>query len=292
MTCSFTPITLDATSEYLHYWEQTPQRSIDYTLSNLWGWARYYGLQWAFSPSLCWIRQEKPTPVFWAPIGDWEKADWDKELPWQSGTQIIRVPEQLAHIWEKHFSGRITREEDRGHWEYLYAQKDLAELPGNRFHKKKNHVNAFLKTYGTPDYRPFDGDCLEDVLMLQDEWCQWHECAESNSLQAENEAINRVLAHWTHLPSLTGSALYAENRIVAFSVGEMLDAQNLGVHYEKGRNSIRGVYQTINMLFAAQAGKDCLWINRAQDLNEEGLRQAKMTYLPVDFLKKYIVTFL
>ena len=32
-------------------------------------------------------------------------------------------------------------------------------------------------------------------------------------------------------------------------------------------------------------------LNRAQDLDEEGLRQAKMTYLPTDFLRKYQVSF-
>ena len=132
---------------------------------------------------------------------------------------------------------------------------------------------------------------VEDVLGLQDDWCQWHECEDSPSLRAENEAINRVLSHWELLDGLCGGSLYVDGQMVAFSVGEALDEKTLGVHYEKGLNGFRGVYQTINACFSREAGKGFELLNRAQDLDEEGLRQAKMTYLPTDFLRKYQVSF-
>ena len=67
--------------------------------------------------------------------------------------------------------------------------------------------------------------------------------------------------------------------------------KDAGVHYEKGLNGFRGVYQTINACFSREAGNGFELLNRAQDLDEEGLRQAKMTYLPTDFLRKYQVSF-
>ena len=121
---------------------------------------------------------------------------------------------------------------------------------------------------------------VEDVLAVQDDWCQWHECEDSPSLQAENDAINRVLSHWDRFSGLNGGSLYVDDRMIAFSVGEKLDELSLGVHYEKGLNGFRGVYQTINCEFARHAGAGFTYINRAQDLDEEGLRQAKMTYMP------------
>ena len=78
--------------------------------------------------------------------------------------------------------------------------------------------------------------------------------------------------------------------IAAFSIGERLDAQNLGVHYEKGLLGYKGIYQTINREFSRHAGEGFAFINRAQDLDEEGLRMAKTSYHPVDFLKKYRVS--
>lgn len=283
----YTPVTLDNKDEYYALWARTPRRSLDYTLANLWGWQEYYGLEWRFEHGLLWLRQTRPETVCWAPVGDWTAADWPKLLAGLDH-EIIRVPEELALLWRERVPGLIA-EEDRGQWEYLYNQNELATLPGRRFHKKSTHYNNYVKNYGEPDYRPISDALVEDVLGLQDTWCQWHECEGSPSLRAENEAVNRVLSHWNCFRGMVGGALYVEGRIVAFSVGEDLDGESLGVHYEKGLSGYKGVYQAINRSFAQRAGQGFSLVNRAQDLNEEGLRQAKMTYNPAGFLKKYRV---
>ena len=289
---TFTPVSLDGRQQYYELWARTPQRSLDYTLANLWGWQDYYGLEWCFDDHLCWIRQTRPYQVCWAPVGDWNAVSWKDLLPCGFNPEahnITRVPEKLLEIWQRDLPGLVDAQEDRGQWEYLYKQEELAELPGNRFHKKRNHFNSYVKTYGEPDYHTLDDAMVEDVLAVQDDWCQWHECEQSPSLRAENEAINRVLSHWNCFTGMVGGSLYVDGKMVAFSVGENLDGANLGVHYEKGLNGFKGVYQTINCLFSRNAGAGFTYINRAQDLDEEGLRQAKMTYLPADFLRKYKV---
>lgn len=48
----------------------------------------------------------------------------------------------------------------------------------------------------------------------------------------------------------------------------------------------RGVYQAINFCFAKYAAKNFVFINREQDADEEGLRQAKESYMPSGYLKK------
>lgn len=292
MDRNFIPVSLSDADAYYDLWRVTPRRSLDYTLANLWGWQEFYGLEWRFADRLCWIRQTRPEPRNWAPIGDWNTVDWTALLPVVGGTtgrEFIRVPEELVHIWQKALPELVETGEERGQWEYLYRQEELATLAGNRFHKKRNHYNSFVKTYGQPDYRGVTDAMLEDVLGVQDDWCQWHECSDSPSLLAENEAINRVLTHWDAFRGLTGASLYVEGRMIAFSVGERLDDESLGVHFEKGLNGYKGVYQAMNCEFARHAGAGLRWINRAQDLDEEGLRQAKMTYLPADFLRKYKV---
>lgn len=289
MSKAFTPVTLAESERYYELWQQTPRRSLDYTLANLWGWQRHYGLEWAFTDGLCWIRQTRPRPCLWAPIGAWNAVNW-QDLPDSGlGPEIIRVPEELAQLWQRALPEMLDIEEDRGQWEYLYSQEELATLPGRRFHKKHTHLNNYIKSYGEPDYRPISDAMVEDVLGLQDDWCQWHECEGSLSLRAENEAINRVLSHWNRFRGLVGGSLYVDGRIVAFSVGEDLDGKSLGVHFEKGLGGFKGVYQTINCAFSRHAGRGFATINRAQDLDEAGLRQAKMTYNPVGFLRKYRV---
>ena len=48
-----------------------------------------------------------------------------------------------------------------------------------------------------------------------------------------------------------------------------------------------GAFQYINYAFARSLPESVLFINREQDLGDEGLRQAKLTYRPCGFVKKY-----
>jgi hypothetical protein len=226
-------------------------------------------------------------------VGDWNAADWDGCPEIRTGVTLHRVPEELAALLRARLdpgnSGRITREESRGQWEYLYNREDLVLLRGNRFHKKKNHVNAFFGQYGE-DYRCLNvrdnPGALDEVLALQEEWCRWRDCAQSPALQAENDVIFRVVGNWRRFDNLRGGALYVENEMVAFAIGEPLDENTLVVHFEKGQADYRGVYQAINNAFARHAGEGFSLVNREQDMDEEGLRQAKETYHPAGFLKK------
>ena len=168
---------------------------------------------------------------------------------------------------------------------YLYTQEALSTLAGNKLHKKKNHVNGYMKTYGE-DYRVLTGETMPQVLALQEDWCKWRECEKSASLLAESDVVCSVLRNWDVLPGLIGGALYAGDEMAAFAVGEPLDDQTIVVHFEKGRPEYRGVYQAINFCFAKYSAKNFVFINREQDAGEEGLRQAKESYSPSGYLKK------
>jgi hypothetical protein len=62
------------------------------------------------------------------------------------------------------------------------------------------------------------------------------------------------------------------------------------IHFEKANDRYKGVYQYINQEFAKTLPNYFKLVNREQDLGDEGLRQAKMTYRPSSFVKKYRVT--
>ena len=113
--------------------------------------------------------------------------------------------------------------------------------------------------------------------------------ADLDTLLAESDVVCSVLRNWDALPGLIGGALYAGEKMAAFAVGEPLDDQTIVVHFEKGRPEYRGVYQAINFCFAKYAAKNFVFINREQDADEEGLRQAKESYMPSGYLKKNTV---
>lgn len=154
MNTTFTHVTLDLLDKYMTYFRATSCRSADYTFTNLWGWAEHYGLELSFRDDLCWIRQTRPFPQLWAPVGDWEHADWDVHPEIHMGVILQRVPDELSSLMQAQLGlERTVVEPVRDQWEYLYSREELATMSGNKFHKKKNLVNQFRKLYGM-DYRP------------------------------------------------------------------------------------------------------------------------------------------
>ena len=106
-------------------------------------------------------------------------------------------------------------------------------------------------------------------------------------LSAENRVIEKVLKNWSGLKGVSGGALLVNDDIVAYTVAEMLGADTLVIHFEKGNPDYKGVYQAINQMFLERFGNPDILVNREQDLDDKGLRKAKISYHPVDYLKKF-----
>lgn len=291
MPSEFHQITLDDQDRYLSFLTRCPRITSDFSFANIFGWATEYGLEWRFDENLVWLRQMRPEPLLWAPVGDWLNVDWSALWPKLGGASFHRVPEELTEIWRKAFGERMISDEARGQWDYVYSIPELIELKGNRFHKKKNLLRQFQRNYQAV-YHALDMDCVERVLEMQSNWCSWKECVDSHALEAENTAIERVLKEWDSIPGLMGGALEVEGEIVAYTVAEALTADTVVIHFEKGDTRFKGVYQAVNNLFLANAAGGFQFVNREQDLDDEGLRKAKLSYNPIRFLKKFSVRFI
>ncbi len=291
MNLLFEPIRLERQDEYLERLSRCPQVASDYSFINLWAWCEEYGLQWAWDQDFVWIRQRSPAPALWAPVGDWEAVDWRKrQNPLAAETVVIRVPERLSSLWQTAFGERIAVHTERGQWDYLYDFRDLVDLPGNRYHAKKNLLQQFLRSYAF-QYTDFGPRTIEHAMAMQEDWCSWRDCESSELLAAENRAILRVLQQWEKLRRICGGALFVEGLIVAYTIAEPLTPETILIHFEKGCPAYKGAYQAIHQMFLAHAANGFRWVNREQDLDSEGLRKAKLSYHPADFVKKFRVVF-
>ena len=294
MTPEFTPISINYAKAYKELLNKTNASASDYSFGNIWGWSGHYGLEWMLQDGLCWIRQNfQGTTIYWAPVGDWKNYIWTTCGQMEQGREFIRVPEELAEHWKRIYSGRIEITESRGQWDYLYTVEDLAKLPGNRYHKKKNHLNQFKKLYAFT-YQAMTPDCVEDVLEMQAEWSKWREVEDSPSLKSENKAVARVLEMWDSLPDLVGGAIHVNGNVIAYTIGEEIGPDTMVVHFEKGMPAYKGVYQAINNCFAKAIAetKKFIYLNREQDMDDAGLRRAKESYNPVKYIKKYSIRIL
>lgn len=172
--------------------------------------------------------------------------------------------------------------EDRDNFDYLYLREDLAELAGKKYHKKRNHVNAFINNYHY-DEQPLRLSAIDDARTILEQWqkdregpTDYNAAVEALDLFAELE--------------LKGYIVYVDGSPAAYTIGEpLMRGRSFVVHFEKAVESYRGIYQFINKAFATILPRHYTYINREQDLGDEGLRQSKMTYRPCGFVKKYRV---
>jgi len=174
----------------------------------------------------------------------------------------------------------VALTEDRDNFEYLYLRKDLAELLGKDFQKKRNLVNTFLKNYSS-EKKLMNVETIKDALLVLDEW------KEGKGLHADYDSAKEALNLHSEL-GFFGLVFYIDGKPVGYCQGETLVSGNsFAVHFEKAIENYKGIYQYINQEFAKSIPENITYINREQDLGHQGLRQAKMTYRPFDFVKLF-----
>ncbi|MDR0568582.1 MAG: phosphatidylglycerol lysyltransferase domain-containing protein [Spirochaetaceae bacterium] len=170
--------------------------------------------------------------------------------------------------------------EDRDNFDYLYLRTDLAELPGKKYHKKRNLVNAFLSAYAC-EIQPLAEEAVPQALAVLDRWRR--DKGEDGDYAPAKEALELFTAL-----DMRGVLYYIRGKPAGWCLGETLvQGRMFAVHFEKGIDEYKGIYQYMNQTFAASLEAEITHINREQDLGDEGLRQAKMTYRPSGFVRKY-----
>jgi hypothetical protein len=175
----------------------------------------------------------------------------------------------------------IEISEDRDNFDYLYLREELAALSGKRFHKKKNLVNAFMNAWPEHEQRFLEPRLIHDAQSVLERW------REDKGEDGDYFATKEALEHFSVF-NLQGAIYYAGGKPAAFCLGESVaNGTMFTIHFEKALEQYKGIYQYMNQAFAASLPPVFTYLNREQDLGSEGLRQAKMTYRPVGFVKKY-----
>ena len=174
--------------------------------------------------------------------------------------------------------------------DYLYDGEAMRTLSGRKLHKKKNHVNAFLKEYeGRYEYRRLTCENRAEIWRFLDRWrADKGEVVESH-LDYEVEGIHAILNHCGEI-QVRMSGVYIDGELEAFTIGSYNTYEKMAIiHIEKANPEIRGLYQFINQQFLIHEFPDAVLVNREDDLGQEGLRKAKMSYAPCGFARKYQV---
>lgn len=292
----FSPITLDKSAEYMDLYSKCEEKSTDYTFTNLWCWNEKYRFEWAFADDLCWLRHhENETIVYNAPVGRWNRPDWEELLHkhFKKGFEAVRVPDYLTCILSKQLGETFVWNPDRDHFEYVYSIIELISLNGYRFRNKRKLSNQF-KQYYNYIFKKLTPDLIPDVKAFQIRWLNRPDLKKDKNIAdilTENTAVMRMLDNWENLPdNVFGGVLIIDNKIMAFALGEKLDEDTIAIHFEKASYDYKGAYAAINRITLETIGSNFRFVNREQDLGVEGLRKVKLEYNPVRFIKKYRIS--
>ncbi|WP_038077648.1 DUF2156 domain-containing protein [Treponema primitia] len=277
----FVPLTLGLKDEMHPRLSQTPDGVSEYTFGDLFLFRKRYNYRVSQIPDKTFIlsgeREGKKffmTPCA-VPDRDILEELFKTHEYWKGIPDSVLIPSR-EHLEE----WGIEIAEDRDNFDYLYLRSDLAELPGKKYHKKRNLVNQFVNYY-SHEQQPLSAEIIPQALWVLDRW------RKDKGADGDYIAARESLELFNEL-EMTGAMYYINGEPAGWCLGESLaDGRMFTIHFEKALDDYKGIFQYINQSFAASLPESFIHINREQDLGDEGLRQAKMTYRPSGFVKKY-----
>ena len=164
-------------------------------------------------------------------------------------------------------------------------------MSGRKFHRKKNHLNAFRKENPYAVYLPITEEIIPKCRAELDIWSEAHKRANPDDqfIGYEQAAIHEIFDHFDAF-KLKGGAILIDGKVAAFTFGEKLNSDTAVIHVEKADSNIRGIYTAINQSFVEHEWWDMIYINREEDIGIEGLRKAKKSYRPIKMIEKFNAT--
>ena len=263
-------------------------RTCDYTVGGMLMWRDYFKMEYAVLGGVLYTRLsgEDGRLFYNLPLGA-PLADALAPLvacAGEGGLRFCTLPE--AGVDALRAAGlTFTLTARREFYDYLYDAEALATFPGRPYAGQRNLCRQFLRDNPVWECRPLAGEVLADVRAFIAA-----DSTERGDAYGREEAlkVREVTEHFEEY-GFFGMALYTPEGLCGFSVGERV-GDTLFVHIERGLRGKKGVYQMLTREFSAlglRAG--AVYINREEDMGNEGLRTAKLALHPRCLLEKFEV---
>lgn len=288
----FKDITLDDYDIINQYYNKIIDMNCEYTAGNTILWALHYHIEYTIKDGFLIFKTKNQKPSFVFPIGEGDlKSIFHVLFNYCKDNNVPFIMHGVNHrqfdLINEIFPNEFSIEYNRDNADYIYLSEDLANLSGRRYHGKKNHVNKFKRSYNW-SYERINKDNISDCILMANEWGIQNNTDKDIAKDAELNVTLNALKYFDKL-KFQGGLIRVDEKVVAFTVGEQRNYDCFVIHIEKAFSDIQGAYTMINQQFILDYGKNYKYINREEDLGVEGLRKAKLSYLPVILLEKGIV---
>jgi len=272
----------------------------DYTFANTFIWRSAERLRWALIEGhVCvFAHRDEDLTLLLPPIGEGDLArclrrcfeimdDYNATKSDRSRSRVEYTSDELLPRMTAHGLVATPMSGD-----YVYATARLIDLAGQDLKSKRHLRSRFLRehTVWTEALAPAH---VPQCLMLLH---AWHAAAEAHDTSGdpivaarrrwEVQATEQALLSFTDL-DLTGMTLWADGRLVGFTLGQPLSPQQASIVIEKCDRQVVGAAQYIFSEFCRQYWHGYPECNAGDDWGIPSLAWTKESYRPIGRLAKW-----
>ncbi len=292
----FSKLELEHKHLFDEYFKKFNPQASELTFTNLFMWRDYYRISFTIVNNLLIIisepcRSEQFSFMFIGNLDEdnfrdayFKVGEYFENRNWKLKFQ--RIEEQYLDYFRKYGDG-LKFCNDQNNSDYVYQTDNLINLTGRKYHGKRNHINRFKKEYEY-EYVPLTVEYLDECRRIMDKWCEGRDCNCHRGSYCEKHANEELLKNYEAL-GCKGALIKVNGKFEAYAIGDLLNHNTGVVHIEKANSNINGLYTFINQQFCEREFSMTKYMNREQDMGEEGLRKAKKSYHPVKMVNKYTI---
>lgn len=293
-------INIDSKKELQPYFDLVDYEGCEYCFLTLFMWQHKYKTSYYIGEDFAVIMAEDEGEIFSIlPLATKDKLPKVLDLivnHFEKDNKKIYfrgINKEVCEILKEKYNDKFIYIEERDMFDYIYDAESLRTLAGTKNRKKRNHLSYFLKEYENRfTYKLLNESNFSECLSLLREW---------SNLKAENDTydesvdeeligIKKIFDNYDKLSDkIKIAGVYVDDKLEAFTIGELLNKNMAVIHIEKANANIRGLYPFINKEFLVNEFSDVEFVNREEDMGIEGLRKAKLSYHPIRFVEKYTI---
>lgn len=293
MTIAFAPPVLSNRAAFSEAAAYSKAIENDCSFVNLYLLREKYGIEIAFSDSMvlrryqCGFRKDS----YGFPLGNGDlrtairllyQDAAARKLPFRLTMLNMAQCDWLADAYPDCFT--FTPAAD--YTEYLYLRENLASLAGSRYHGKRNHISQFWRACPDAYIQPLIPENAAFALEIADQWLMARHDPDTPSLQYERSCIAEAAANLDAL-GISGLLLYADGQPIGMTMVSEISEGIFDIHFEKVIPNYPHAWPVVaNEMAKCLSGAQ--YLNREEDLGENGMRTSKQSYRPDLLHEKFI----
>lgn len=202
------------------------------------------------------------------------------------------VPEACVNMLSESTRLSYSIFEDTDNVDYILSVEAIAQLSGGKFRTHRQRINQFLREnpqHSVKRIDLMDANIQKDIIDLFERWrkakTRTHE-----EVTTELAALKKIIAYESHF-SLINIGIYDANKMIAITINEIIENKYYVGHfgkYDQAYNGISYYAEHVTAKYMSELGCKCM--NFEQDLGFLGLREFKLSWHPVQFLRKFTIT--